>query len=204
MPNLRLVIRQGPLAGQVFELQQPIHNVGRSKENDIQIDDLKISRRHANLTLTPTGYVLQDLGSTNGTFVNNQRITAPVAIQPGDVIGFGDNVVIDVQGFVGAPQMAGPARAAVAPPQQAYAPQQQAYAPPQPAYVPPPPPPPAFEAEPQSHTGRNIAIGCGILLALLVCALVAGYLMYQFAPQSIAVPICDAVRPLPVIGSLCP
>lgn len=183
MTIIRLVVRQGPHAGQVFELQQPSYTIGRSKDNDLQIDDVQVSRRHATLTLTPGGYVLQDQGSTNGTFVNNRRITAPIAIQPGDVIGFGNSVLIDVQA-------AAPARPAAAPP---------------PVYAPPPPPPPiGYEAQPASHTARNLAIGCGILLALLICVALAGYLTWAYAPPSIAGPICDVLRPLPLVGSLCP
>lgn len=200
--NIRLVVRQGPRAGQVFELQRPTLSVGRSKDNDIQIDDAKISRRHASLTNTGAGYVVQDMDSTNGTFVNNRRITAPTPIRPGDVIGFGDSVIVDVQG-VDVEQTLASAPAAAAPPAPAYAPPQPSYAPPAPVYTPPPPPPEAYAPEPQSHTGRNIAIGCGLLLAMLVCMIVAGFLVYQFAPAEIAGPICDVLRPLPLLGTLC-
>ncbi len=191
--NMRLIVRQGPQAGQAFELQKPVLSVGRSRDNDIQIDDTKISRRHASLTRTESGYVLQDLGSTNGTFINNRRITMPTPIQPGDIIAFGDSVMVDVQGLAPAPQ------AMYAPqPQAAYAP------PPQALYTPPPPPAPLeYEPEPRSNTARNIAIGCGLLLVMLVCVVIAGLLVYQFAPAGVAGPICDALRPIPLLGLPC-
>jgi len=192
--NIRLVVRQGPRAGQAFELHQPAISIGRSKDNDIQIDDAKISRRHANLTRTSSGYILQDMNSTNGTFVNNRRITMPTPIKPGDVLGFGDSVVVDVQGLTEADQTLA-SRGAASP--VSAAPQPAAYAPP------PPPPPMSYEPERQSHTVRNIAIGCGVLLALFVCVLVAAFLVYQFAPADIAGPICDALRPIPGLGSFC-
>jgi predicted component of type VI protein secretion system len=207
MSNLRLVVRQGPRAGQGFELQQPVISIGRSKENDIQIDDPKMSRRHASLTSSPTGYTVQDLGSTNGTFVNNMRITMPTIIQPGDVIGFGDTVVLDVQGSAEAVKTVATARPALGTPPAPMAsygsPSSGIYASPQAAYIPPPPPPPLPNA-PASHTGRTLAIGCGILLVLVVCSLTLFFLAYQYAPPEIAGPVCDALRPLPGLGSFCP
>ncbi len=187
MTDIRLVVRQGPQAGQAFELSQPVHHVGRSKENDIQLDDIKISRRHASLTHTAAGYVLQDLGSTNGTFVNDQRVTGAVVLQPGDVIRFGDNVMVDVQSVAGA------GRAAVTPP---------VYAPPPAAYPPPPPPPVITDAGPR-HTTRNLALGCGLLLMMLICIVVTGYLVYQYAPPEVATPICNVLSQWPVLEALC-
>ncbi|WP_322496187.1 FHA domain-containing protein [Chloroflexus sp.] len=56
---------------------------------DIILDNPQVSRFHAQLDRTPGGVVLRDMGSTNGTFVNGQRVTAPVALKAGDVIQIG-------------------------------------------------------------------------------------------------------------------
>ncbi len=56
---------------------------------DIILDNPQVSRFHAQLDRTPSGVVLRDMGSTNGTFVNGQRVTAPVALKAGDVIQIG-------------------------------------------------------------------------------------------------------------------
>lgn len=64
--------------------------IGRSHECDIVLDHPEVSGKHAVLILTLTGtYQIQDLGSTNGTFVNGQRIEGRVDIQPGDKVVLG-------------------------------------------------------------------------------------------------------------------
>jgi pSer/pThr/pTyr-binding forkhead associated (FHA) protein len=61
--------------------------IGRSPESDIKIDNPAISRKHALVEYTGDGYVVQDLGSSNGSYLNGQRITEPSTLKPGDVIG---------------------------------------------------------------------------------------------------------------------
>src|SRR5687768_3944480 len=61
--------------------------LGRDPEADHVLDDPMVSWRHARLTRTATSTVVEDLGSTNGTFVNGRRITSRVAVNPGDVVG---------------------------------------------------------------------------------------------------------------------
>jgi len=63
--------------------------VGSDRENDLVIVHPTVSRRHAILGYHAGGYTIADLQSTNGTFVNGKRIRQPVAIKPGDEIGFG-------------------------------------------------------------------------------------------------------------------
>ncbi len=70
---------------QVFALEQPIIHIGRRQDNDLLLDDPRISRLHAQLRATHGRYMLFDLNSTGGTFVNNQRIRATV-LYPGDTI----------------------------------------------------------------------------------------------------------------------
>jgi hypothetical protein len=70
---------------QVFPLNKSILNIGRSSSNDIILDDLKVSRSHAQLRLINGHYVIFDLDSTGGTFVNDQWVTRST-LYPGDVI----------------------------------------------------------------------------------------------------------------------
>lgn len=69
----------------VYPLKDPVVNVGRRMENHLVIDDPRISRNHAQLRAINGRYVLFDLNSTGGTFVNGQR-TSQTVLYPGDVI----------------------------------------------------------------------------------------------------------------------
>lgn len=70
---------------ETYILDLPVINIGRREDNHLVIEDLRISRTHAQLRASRGKYVLFDLGSTGGTFVNGQRITQAV-LAPGDVI----------------------------------------------------------------------------------------------------------------------
>ena len=71
-------------------------SIGRSKDNDLVIEEETVSRKHAELSRYNEGWLLNDLGSTNGTFYNGQRITSPILIHPGDKIRFGNvSAVVD-------------------------------------------------------------------------------------------------------------
>ena len=63
--------------------------VGRAPNNDLILDIANVSRFHAVFTASTSGVVLSDLGSKNGTFVNDRRLTTPMALQTGDVIDIG-------------------------------------------------------------------------------------------------------------------
>ena len=100
MPDSRtfkLTIRQGPKPNQVFDLDQEVLSLGREAGNDLVIEDPQISRRHARLTRQGNSYLLEDLGSTNGTFVKGSRVSTPVLLANGDLIGLADTVVLAVQ-----------------------------------------------------------------------------------------------------------
>jgi len=89
----RLIVRKGPQVGQVFHLDAPSHIVGRDPMSDITIGDPEISRQHARFTQTADGYQIEDLGSTNGTFVDGQRLSSdPFPLQPGQSINMGSGV----------------------------------------------------------------------------------------------------------------
>ena len=85
----QLVMRSGPTPGAVYPLEGDQLTIGRDSTNGVAINDPEVSRRHARLTFQGGKYVLEDLGSTNGTFVNNQRISAPTPFGVGDVLRIG-------------------------------------------------------------------------------------------------------------------
>lgn len=77
-------------------LQQSVINLGRGRQNDIIIEDARVSRRHAQIRLRFGAYVLFDLGSTGGTTVNNEAIQEAV-LRAGDVIGLAGHNLIYVE-----------------------------------------------------------------------------------------------------------
>lgn len=85
-----LAVVQGPpgLHGVNIPVTGPIV-IGRSPGADIVVGDDFVSGKHARVTLVGDGAVLEDLGSTNGTILNGQRISVPQTLRPGDVIDVG-------------------------------------------------------------------------------------------------------------------
>jgi hypothetical protein len=69
----------------VFDLDLPVTNIGRSKDNHLVIDDSRVSRQHAQIRVTRGNYYIFDLDSTGGTFINQRRISQSI-LHPGDVI----------------------------------------------------------------------------------------------------------------------
>ena len=69
----------------VIPLTKPVINIGRRLENNIVIDDPRVSRNHAQMRAINGRYVLFDLNSTGGTYINGQKITQSI-IYPGDVV----------------------------------------------------------------------------------------------------------------------
>lgn len=69
-----LVVKRGPNAGSKFVLDRETTHVGRHPESDIFLDDITVSRRHAELLQRSEGYVVRDVGSLNGTYLNRERI----------------------------------------------------------------------------------------------------------------------------------
>jgi predicted component of type VI protein secretion system len=88
----RLVMRTGPTVGKVYPLDTNEIFIGRDLANDISINDPEVSRRHARIFLQGNNFILEDLGSTNGTMVNGQRLMGPYNLRPGELIVFGEQV----------------------------------------------------------------------------------------------------------------
>lgn len=203
MIPFQLNMKTGPTPGKIIQLNKPELSLGRDLSNDIVISDADVSRRHARLVQQGEGYLLEDLGSTNGTFVNGERLTAPQALRPGDSVRLGETVevIFELPGFdsqatvlashaeayppappampdpVPAPQPVGVAYA----PETFIAPEPQPGAPLPTTYVDEPAGPqfqyePAVPEKPKGKkTGLLIGIGCVVLLCLCAAVVLAGY-----------------------------
>ena len=94
MAQFRFVMRSGPTVGKVYPLEAAEISIGRDSSNMVAINDAEVSRRHARMELRGPAYMIQDLGSTNGTFVNGTRITGLQVLNPGDTVAFGEGIVL--------------------------------------------------------------------------------------------------------------
>src|SRR3954471_10040700 len=114
---MQLTITSGPGAGRTLQVEGTEFTIGREAGVDLVLADGKASRRHAALRVLPDGRAtLYDLGSSNGTFVNGQRVQS-VLLQGGEQIQIGDTVLLadNVQEPT-SPGRPVPAAAAAAPP----------------------------------------------------------------------------------------
>lgn len=69
-----LVVRRGPNQGSSFILDRTVTTLGRHPDSDIFLDDVTVSRRHAEITRSDRGYEIRDAGSLNGTYVDHERV----------------------------------------------------------------------------------------------------------------------------------
>lgn len=86
-----LIVKSGRRIGASYPLRKKVVNIGRESDNDIVLDDPKVSRQHAKMKLEGDTFVIYDLASSNGTFVNGQKIMNET-LQDGDEIKIGDTV----------------------------------------------------------------------------------------------------------------
>jgi len=86
----KFLVRSGSLKGQRLFVKVPIVNIGRADYNDLVIPDDSVSSQHAKLTRREGVWILADLGSTNGTMVDGEKVDGDVPIAPGAFIRFGD------------------------------------------------------------------------------------------------------------------
>lgn len=96
---LRLIMRRGPTPGAVFELREDEITIGRGSKNDIIIRDNEVSREHARLVRHGDSYELVDLNSSNGTFINGQRVVTRWMLRPGMILELGDTITIEIEQF---------------------------------------------------------------------------------------------------------
>jgi pSer/pThr/pTyr-binding forkhead associated (FHA) protein len=85
--NALLVVQRGPNAGSRFLLDKDLTTVGRHPDSDIFLDDVTVSRRHAEFSRDGDGFVVRDVGSLNGTYLNRERIESTP-------VGSGDEVQV--------------------------------------------------------------------------------------------------------------
>ena len=83
-----LVVKRGPNAGSRFLLDSEVTTAGRHPDRDIFLDDVTVSRRHAEFRREGSGYTVHDVGSLNGTYVNREPIDA-APLSGGDEVQIG-------------------------------------------------------------------------------------------------------------------
>jgi pSer/pThr/pTyr-binding forkhead associated (FHA) protein len=83
-----LIVAHGPNAGARFLLDRDVTTAGRHPDSDIFLDDITVSRQHAQFHRVPNGFTIVDSGSLNGVYVNRQRIHT-TALQDGDEVQIG-------------------------------------------------------------------------------------------------------------------
>ena len=139
--KFQATMRSGPVPGKTFPIDKEEAIVGRDLANDIVISDPEVSRRHARFYIRDENVFVEDMGSTNGTFLNGERIASPQQLRSGDVITFGESVVMVFEKITQVPDAT-----EATPPVESFS---------EPVY-PPPPPQPHFEPEtyqPPNDTG---------------------------------------------------
>jgi hypothetical protein len=83
-----LVVKRGPNAGSRFLLDKELTTAGRHPESDIFLDDVTVSRRHAEFSRTGESFIVRDVGSLNGTYLNRERIDSS-QLSNGDEVQIG-------------------------------------------------------------------------------------------------------------------
>lgn len=92
--SFRLLIKAGPGAGKTLDLAGEAQVIGRSEAADLVIPHPEVSQRHARIVFQEGRYLIEDLGSTNGTFLNGKPVGGLQALQEGDEIALGPNVIL--------------------------------------------------------------------------------------------------------------
>ncbi|MBE0477131.1 MAG: FHA domain-containing protein [Coriobacteriia bacterium] len=83
-----LVVRKGPEVGERFFIEAESMTLGRDPDCDVFLNDVTVSRRHARVFLKGADYVIEDVGSLNGTYVNGVRVDA-APLHAGDIVQVG-------------------------------------------------------------------------------------------------------------------
>lgn len=89
-----LIVVEGGRAGQVFRLEYEVHVIGRGEEADLLVLDPEISRMHARFKRHEEHYIIEDLRSANGTWINDARVVDRQLLMPGDRLRLGQTEFI--------------------------------------------------------------------------------------------------------------
>jgi pSer/pThr/pTyr-binding forkhead associated (FHA) protein len=93
-PLASLLFRSGEFKGRRLPIKVPVVNIGRGDYNDVVIGDPSVSTMHAKLQRREAIWILTDLGSTNGTFVEGERLSGETPLSPGTTLRFGDVIAL--------------------------------------------------------------------------------------------------------------
>jgi len=93
-PLASILVKGGTKKGQRLQIRVPVVNIGRAEYNDIVLPEESVSTQHAKLQRREGVWVLQDLGSTNGTSVDGEKLSGETPVAPGSIIRFGDISVV--------------------------------------------------------------------------------------------------------------
>lgn len=210
----RLIVQQGPNPNEEILLNQSIMRIGRGTSNEIVLQDPEVSRQHAQITQRAGIYYLDDLGSTNGTFLNTQRVMGTMALEDDDTINLGESIqLLFVDDFVAQEPFEAehetladkrPLSDQDTPPHglPPFDPEDTpSY--PVPPYQPPPVYEPAYQAPPAAPQAappsppsprRRLLLGCGcLILMLLLCT---ATLFFLDAYNQGRLLYCGPIRPL--------
>ncbi len=178
--NYQLVVRRGPKPGQIYPLLAPTITIGRDPMSDISLNDPEISRYHAQLIQTDTGYQIQDMGSTNGTYVAGQRLAGePVLLSPGVEVAFGSGITLTYEltgGDEGGATIVDYGAALQPKPETAVP--EMSSPPPPPSYAPEPAQPLIPGADDGSKKKRTTRIVIAVVLILLLCC--CGFIAFMW------------------------
>jgi len=100
-PGGVLVATRGPNSGSEFALEHVITTAGRHPDSDIFLDDVTVSRRHAEIERTTDGFLVRDVGSLNGTYLNHTLIDGDAALNGGDELQIGRFKLVFITGTAG-------------------------------------------------------------------------------------------------------
>lgn len=208
---VRLIVQRGPTPNESFELTKDKIIIGRSPGNEITITDPEISRKHVQLVRQGDGYAAEDLGSTNGSFVNSRRIVGLTPLHDGDVLELGEAVSLIYEqaspdeeatlagaGFViseaetMAEESPSPLYVPVADALPAYTPRPEQLPP---AYEPPPSLPQAYAETPPRRAScrQRIFLGCGAMLVLMFLCVATLYFLDAYDQGRLL--YCGPLRP---------
>lgn len=93
-PLATVLVRSGSLRGQRLPIRTPVVNIGRAEYNDLVFGDASVSAAHAKLQRREEVWVLTDLDSTNGTYVDGEPLRGEIPLMPGSTVRFGDVTVL--------------------------------------------------------------------------------------------------------------